>query len=66
MLYIPDNYDKFQEYEYEREARLEELPVCSECDEPIQTEECYEFNDELICPDCLKDNHMKWVDDIVY
>lgn len=66
MLYIPDNYDKFKAYEDEKEARLEELPVCSECDEPIQTEECYEFNDELICPDCLKDNHRKWVDDIVY
>lgn len=40
-------------------------PVCSECDNPITTDELFEFNDELICPECLRDNHMKWTEDYV-
>ena len=52
-------------YEAERERQRKRLPVCCECGEPIQDDECYEFDGELICPDCLKDNHRKWVDDYV-
>lgn len=36
------------------ERALERLPRCSECDEPIQDDFCYEINGELICEDCLK------------
>ena len=54
-------------YFSEREERwLQRLPKCSECGEPIQTEECYEINDELICPDCLEFNHRKRVEDYIY
>lgn len=49
----------------EEERELARLPRCSECDHPIQGEECWEFNGELICEECLKDNHRKWVDDYV-
>ena len=53
-------------YFSEREERwLQSLPICSECGEPIQTEECYEINDELICPDCLEFNHRKRVEDYI-
>ncbi len=65
MEYIPDNYDLWKQHEAEREEALEELPRCSECDLHIQSDECYEFNDELICPDCLTRNHRKWVEDYV-
>ena len=46
-----------------QEKQLESLPVCCECDKPIQSEHCFEINDELICPDCMNDNHRKWVED---
>ncbi len=52
-------------YEAEQEKALKRLPKCCECGEPIQDDECYEIGDGLICPDCLKDNHRKWVDDYV-
>lgn len=49
----------------EEERQLQRLPKCYECGEPITTEECYLINGEYICPECLKDNHRKWVEDIV-
>lgn len=58
-----DNYDLFEQHEAEQERWLAKLPICSECGEPIQDEDCYEINGELICPDCLKENHRKFTDD---
>lgn len=52
-------------YWAEKEAELDKLPRCCECDNPIQTDECYEFDDELICPKCLVSNHRKCVDNYV-
>ena len=62
---IPDNYDKFIQHEQEREEQLNKLPRCSECDEPIQDDYCFEINDELICEGCMNQNHRKWVEDYV-
>ena len=64
-MHIPDNTDLFNRYEAERQRELDKLPECSYCDEPIQSEECYEINDELVCPDCLDDNHKKRTEDYV-
>lgn len=58
-----DNYDLFLRHEAEQQRQLERLPECSECGEPIQDEECYMFNDELICKQCLEDNHEKKTED---
>ena len=64
-LRTDDPIRDFHEYSAEQEAELNSLPRCCECDEPIQSEICCEFNDELICPDCLSRNHRKWVDDYI-
>lgn len=53
----------FERRDAEQEAWLATLPVCFECDHPIQSEECYEINGELICPECLNKNHLKHTDD---
>lgn len=58
-----DNYDLWIQHDAEMEERLSKLPVCDECGETIQTEECYEINGEVICPECLKNNHRRWVED---
>ena len=55
----------FTELERQAEERLEKLPVCSECGCPIEDDWLYEFNDELICPECLEENHMKKTEDYV-
>lgn len=65
MPYIPDNYDAFDRYEAEQQRQLDRLPLCCECDEPIQSEFCFEVNGELICPECLAVNHRKAVEDYV-
>ena len=44
-----ENYDRAQAREMER------LPRCSECDNPIQDDYCYQINGELICEECMKD-----------
>ncbi len=64
MPYVPDNYDAFCQHEAEQQAALNKLPICCECGERIQTEDCYEFNDELYCLDCAE-GHRKWVEDVI-
>ena len=64
MTYIPDNYDAFCQHEAEQQAKLDKLPKCCECKEPIQTEDCYAFNDELYCLDCMEE-HRVWVEDVI-
>ncbi len=65
-MYRTDNpiadYDRYLGAE---QTRLDRLPKCCECDEPITDECCYEINGEYLCEKCLNDNHRKWVDDIV-
>ena len=53
----------YNRYQDKLQKELDKLPICYECGEPIQDEECYEINDELICPECLLKNHRKFTDD---
>ena len=46
-------------------AKLEKLPKCTECDEPIQDDCYYEINGECVCPECLDNNHKHWVEDYI-
>jgi formylmethanofuran dehydrogenase subunit E len=59
MYYTDDPVADFLRYDAEREEKLEKLPRCSECDEPIQDEFCYEINGELICEECMSAYHRK-------
>ena len=63
MSNIPDNYNQWAAHDADQEAELRKLPVCCECGERIQTDELYEINDELVCPQCMEDNHRKWTED---
>lgn len=65
MYTTDDPLRDFARYDAEQARELAKLPVCAECGEPIQTEECYEINDELICPECLEHYHRRRVDDYV-
>jgi formylmethanofuran dehydrogenase subunit E len=52
----------FYKWDAEQTAKLEQLPECAECDEPIQ--DCYyEINGERVCPECLDSNHKHWIED---
>ncbi len=53
MPYIPDYNDLLSKYEAEQQRKLERLPVCCYCDEPIQQETAICINDEWICDECI-------------
>lgn len=65
MYYTDDPLKDFDRYEAEQQRYLDSLPKCAECGEPIQSEKCYEIDGELICQDCLENNHMHWVEDYI-
>lgn len=65
MSWTDDPVRDAERHAAEQEKWLKRLPVCCECDHPIQSDECFEFDGGLICPDCLKDNHKKWTEDYI-
>ncbi len=65
MYYSDDPVRDFMMHDAKQTQWLEQQPVCSECDEHIQDEYCYEINGELICEDCLNTNHKKRTEDYI-
>lgn len=65
MSYTDNPANDYARYDAAQKAQEDKLPRCAYCDEPIMTDECYEINDELICPDCLDREHRKWTDDYI-
>lgn len=65
MYRTDDPVRDFLRHEDKREKESAQLPKCSDCGEPILTEECYVFYGEFICPGCLEENHLKYVADYV-
>lgn len=53
MCYINDPLDAYAETE-ELEDAVEVLPVCSECEKPIQDDFCFVINGEPICEECME------------
>lgn len=52
----------FKRHQAQQEAWLENLPECARCGHPIQNEDCYDFDGEYVCPDCIweyVDEHFK-------
>ena len=66
MPYISDDPIKdFERYDAEQQRLIDSLPLCYECDQPIQDDFCYEINGELVCGVCLNDNHRKETEDYI-
>ena len=59
-----DPLKDFARHEAEQQARLDKLPICAECGEPIQDDECYEIEGGYICEECLRNNHRRWTEDV--
>ena len=55
MIFTDDPVADAERYYAEQQAKLDKLPVCSDCQEPIQEEYCYEIGREILCEDCM--NH---------
>ena len=53
MMNIPDNYSQWLSHEREQEQWFARLPICADCDNPIQDEYAYYINGEWICENCM-------------
>lgn len=66
---IPDNYDQWEAHERQQEKWLYSRPKCDRCLQAIQDEDCYEFDGNVICPDCvekyIEENHKRNTEDFV-
>lgn len=63
MYYTDDPARDFLRREARREREMAKLPVCWECDEPIQDEEFYLIGDVPVCPKCLERNYRRRTED---
>ena len=62
-MFTEDPVRDFTYHDELQSRRLERLPVCEYCGEPIHDEHFYEINDEFICEECLKNNFRKNTED---
>ena len=56
-MIVRDAYDLWSIHQSKVEKEQARLPKCCECDEPIEDDDCYEFDNQLICPRCIDNNH---------
>lgn len=45
----------FERYDAEQQRKLDRLPKCAYCGEPIQDEKCYRINGDLVHTDCAEE-----------
>ena len=65
MFYSDNPVADFLRYDAECDREMDRLPRCCECEEPIQDEDLYDFDGDLICHYCLINNHRKPVEDYI-
>ena len=42
-------------HQAEQQRWLDNLPECAHCGHPIQNEDCYNFDGDYVCPECVSD-----------
>lgn len=47
----------FERYDAEQQRKLDRLPKCAYCGEPIQDEYVFVINGKCLCEECLVDHH---------
>lgn len=53
MCFIDDPLDAYADTTEELENAVEVLPICSDCEKPIEDEFCFVINGEPICEECM-------------
>lgn len=54
MCYTDDPFDAYADTTEELENAVEVLPLCSDCEKPIEDEFCFVINGEPICEECME------------
>ena len=65
MYITGDPLADFDRWDAEQQRKMDKLPVCADCGEPVQDDYYYLINDEVICPNCLDAGYRKAVEDYV-
>ena len=65
MPYTDDPVADFNRWDAEQEDKLEKLPKCCLCDEPIQDDHLFDIDGDLFCEECMIENFRKSVDSYV-
>lgn len=53
MVIPTDNPDRdLERHERQQEEWIKSRPVCYQCEEPIQEEFMFEYENEIFCPNC--------------
>lgn len=60
---MKDMLDFFNDHEARMERKAERFPKCFECGEVILDEDCYEFEGDLFCEECVCKHHKKKTED---
>lgn len=64
-----DPNSDFDRWDYYQQRQLARLPRCAECKERIEDENCYEFDDDVVCPECVRDyiekHHSRRTEDFI-
>lgn len=65
MDHYIDDLDTLYRREHERETRLNRRPKCTLCGELIQSEYCYKIGEDMLCQDCLNEEHRFNVESLI-
>lgn len=64
-MYTPDYNDLHDDYERERERRLEKYPKCDLCGEPITDDEFFDIDGTYFHEACLNSEYRKYTNDYI-
>ena len=53
MIWTPNPVADAERFAAEQDKRLERLPICDDCGNPIQDGRYYRINDTAICCNCI-------------
>ena len=65
MLWTDDPVADFERHDLEQVKRLNLLPFCDICNDPIQEEHFYEINGDFVCEFCLDKLFKKNTEDFI-
>jgi formylmethanofuran dehydrogenase subunit E len=65
MCYTDDPVADFERHDAEQQEKLDKLPKCADCGQPIQDDYLYDLNGDLFCKKCMTANFRRPVDDYI-
>lgn len=65
MYRTDDPAADYDRWDADQARKIEKLPVCADCGEPVMDDHYYLINDEVICPDCLESGYRKEIEDYI-